>query len=198
VTKEKNVKYLNKDFNSIKNNLIDFAKVYYPNTYADFNPTSPGMMFIDMTAYVGDVLSYYLDTTFQNLLLLKTENKKVALLQAQALGYKPKTTTPATTKLDVFIVIPSKLDSGEWVPDYDYALTVKAGMEVESVEVPGVIFRTTEDAVFRGNNSTIVKIYKKQTGTDLPASFLLQTTVNAYSGTRASQVIQAPSTPKKY
>ena len=109
----KSVKYLGKDFNSLGAGLINIAKSYYPNTYADFNPVSPGMMFIDMASYVGDVLNYYLDTSVENLLLLKTESKKMALLQAQALGYKPKLTRPSSTILDIFIVVPSKLDSSE-------------------------------------------------------------------------------------
>ena len=51
----KEVRYLNKDFSSFKANLIEFAKVYFPNTYNDFNESSPGMMFIEMASYVGDV-----------------------------------------------------------------------------------------------------------------------------------------------
>ena len=61
----KEVKYLNKDFSSFRNQLIEFAKIYFPNTYNDFNEASPGMMFIEMASYVGDVLSYYIDEQFK-------------------------------------------------------------------------------------------------------------------------------------
>ena len=61
----KSVNYLNKDFSDFKSNLIEFAKQYFPNTYNDFNEASPGMMFIEMAAYVGDVLSYYIDSQFR-------------------------------------------------------------------------------------------------------------------------------------
>ena len=54
---EKDLKYLNKDFSSFKEQLIEFAQVYYPETYNDFSEGSPGMMFLEMAAYVGDVLS---------------------------------------------------------------------------------------------------------------------------------------------
>ena len=57
----KPVNYLNKDFSDFRDNLIDFARQYFPNTYNDFNESSPGMMFIEMAAYVGDVLSFYID-----------------------------------------------------------------------------------------------------------------------------------------
>ena len=61
----KEIKYLNKDFASYRGNLIEFAKNYFPKTYNDFNETSPGMMFIEMTSYIGDTLSYYIDDTLK-------------------------------------------------------------------------------------------------------------------------------------
>ena len=63
--KVSNVNYLNKDFNSLKSTLIEYAKTYFPNTYRDFNETSPGMMLIELSSYVGDVLSYYIDYNYE-------------------------------------------------------------------------------------------------------------------------------------
>ena len=57
----RNIKYINKDFSEYRASLIDYAKTYYPTTYNDFSPASPGMMFIEMAAYVGDVLIIYLN-----------------------------------------------------------------------------------------------------------------------------------------
>ena len=48
--KNKEVRYLNKDFSQFRNNLIEFSKQYFPNTYQDFNESSPGMMFIEMAS----------------------------------------------------------------------------------------------------------------------------------------------------
>ena len=67
---KKDIKYLSKDFAQLKQTLTQFAQVYYPNTYKDFSDASTGMMFIEMAAYVGDVLSYYIDYQFK--LILKT------------------------------------------------------------------------------------------------------------------------------
>ena len=61
---KKDVKYLGRDFAQFRQNLINFAKNYFPDTYQDFNDTSPGMMFMEMASYVGDVLSYYTDQSF--------------------------------------------------------------------------------------------------------------------------------------
>ena len=66
---KKEVRYLNRDFISFRKSLIDFSKIYYPNTYNDFNETSPGMMFMEMASYVGDVLSFYIDKQFKESLL---------------------------------------------------------------------------------------------------------------------------------
>ena len=53
----KDFKYNSRDFSQFREKIIDFAKQYFPETYNDFNETSPGMMFIEMSAMVGDVLS---------------------------------------------------------------------------------------------------------------------------------------------
>ena len=67
-----NVKYNGRDFATLRKNLIDFAKEYYPNTYNDFNEASPGMMFLESAAYVGDVMSFYTDLSFTLSLQLQT------------------------------------------------------------------------------------------------------------------------------
>ena len=127
----KPVNYLNKDFSDFRDNLIEFARQYFPNTYNDFNEASPGMMFIEMAAYVGDVLSYYIDSQFRETLLAYAEEKKNVYTIAQSFGYKPKTTTPANVVLDVFQTIPAL--NGE--PDYRYALNVKAGATMGEIVI---------------------------------------------------------------
>ena len=61
----KDIKYISKDYNSFKNQLIEFARTYFPNNFNDFSEGNPGMMFLEMAAYVGDVLSFYTDTQIQ-------------------------------------------------------------------------------------------------------------------------------------
>ena len=55
------IKYANRDFDSVKKELIEQAKIYYPDTYKDFNEASFGSMMLDSVAYVADQLSFYLD-----------------------------------------------------------------------------------------------------------------------------------------
>ena len=68
--------YLNRTFSDFKTSLINYAKTYFPNTYNDFSPASPGMMFMEMSSYVGDILSFYLDNQFQENLLLYAKEKE--------------------------------------------------------------------------------------------------------------------------
>ena len=54
------IKYTSRDFNSIKSDLVNYAKRYYPNTYKDFSESGFGSLMLDTTAYIGDILSFYL------------------------------------------------------------------------------------------------------------------------------------------
>ena len=180
----KSVNYLNKDFNDFRNNLIEFAKVYFPNTYNDFNEASPGMMFIEMAAYVGDVLSYYIDSSFRESLLAYAEEKRNIYNIAQSFGYKPKVTSPSSVVLDVFQRIPA-LNAK---PDYRYALNVKAGAVVNATTT-GTSFRTLEDCNFKFSSSydpRIVTIFETDSGA--PTKFLMKKKVKAESGTIVSEV----------
>ena len=66
---KKDISYLGKDFGQFRKNLIDFTKQYFPNTYTDFNESDPGTMLLELSAYVGDVLSYYADNNLKESLL---------------------------------------------------------------------------------------------------------------------------------
>ena len=189
----KSVNYLNKDFNDFRNNLIEFAKVYFPNTYNDFNEASPGMMFIEMAAYVGDVLSYYIDSSFRESLLAYAEEKRNIYNIAQSFGYKPKVTSPASTVLDVFQTVPALNQE----PDFRYALTVKAGSVAKS-SATGTTFRTLEDCNFKFSSSydpRIVTVFETDSGA--PTKFLMKKKVKAESGTIASEVYSF-GTAEKY
>ena len=70
------VSYLNKTFSDFKNNLINYTKTYFPNTYNDFSEANPGALFIDLASYVGDVASFYADTQIQETFLLYAKEKE--------------------------------------------------------------------------------------------------------------------------
>ena len=128
---KKDVKYLNKDFAQLRKNLIDFTKTYFPNTYNDFNESSPGMMFMEMAAYVGDVLAFYTDTQARESLLSVAEERYNIYQLAHLFGFKPKTFTPAVTKIDVYQLVPAIGTGANAKPDMKYALTLKSNAQVQ-------------------------------------------------------------------
>ena len=189
----KEVRYLNKDFTSFKDNLIEFTKIYFPNEYNDFNEASPGMMFIEMASYVGDVLSYYIDNQFKESLLAFAEEKKTIYNMAQSLGYKPKLATAASVGLDIFQTVPATTSGtgGGFTtkPDLTYALNIKSGMEILSDS--NISFVTTEDCNFKFSSSydtMDVSIY--ESSGDIPVSYLLKKSVKASSGNITTEYIQ--------
>ena len=181
--KPKQVNYLNKNFNNFKSDLVEYAKTYFPNSYADFNEASPGMMFIEMSSYIGDVLSFYVDEQFRESLLAYAEEKKTIFDIAQSYGYKPTIATPSTAKLDFYQTVPA-IGTGDGAkPNYDYSYTIDAGSLVESSQY-GKTFRTLDQINFAFSSSmdpTTVEIYDVNDSS--PTKFLLKKSVRAVSGT---------------
>ena len=181
---KKDIKYLNKDFGQYRANLIEFAKNYFPDTYSDFNESSPGMMFIEMAAYVGDVLSYYTDNQLKESLLEYAGNRPNVLALATTVGYKTKNMIPATVMLDVFQLVPAKNGPNGKEPDYSYALTIKENMIVRD-EKTNVEFRTLSLVNFKLNSKTSptdVSIYQVSDIDNSAEYYLLKKQVKAMSG----------------
>ena len=188
----KSINYLNKDFNDFKLNLIEFAKQYFPDTHNDFNEASPGMLFIEMAAYVGDVLSYYIDSQFRESLLAYAEEKQNVYNIAQSFGYKPKTTSPSEVILDVFQTVPAL--NGK--PDFRYALTINEGTQINAGS-NGTQFRTLEDVNFKFSSSydtREVTIFETDSGE--PTKFLLKKKTKARSGEISTEFFDFGSAEK--
>ena len=184
----KDVKYLNKDFSQIRNNLIEFSKQYFPNTHQDFNESSPGMMFIEMAAYVGDVMSYYVDSQFKESLLGYSEELRTLYSMAQTFGYKPRISAPSSVELEVFQLVPAKaVVATAWRPDYDYALNIPAGARIESSN--GTTFRTIQDCNFKYDSirSPRTEEIFERDANQTPTFYLLKNKVKAQSGNITSE-----------
>jgi hypothetical protein len=182
----KDIKYLNKDFQSFRNNLIEFSKTYFPKTYSDFNESSPGMLFIEMASYIGDVLSYYTDDTLKESLMLHAEDIRNILSLAQYLGYKPKVTSPAITTLSVYQLVPSIGSGVNNRPDERFYLRIKEGMIVTSTQ-SSINFVTTDIVDFADPNGRTVDVYERDTNTGEPTFYLIKKLVNGISATLVSK-----------
>ena len=197
---QKNVNLIGRDFGDIRKNLIDFTKNYFPQTYNDFNESSPGMMFMEMASYVGDVLSYYTDVQLRESLLEQAQEKSNVFTIAQAMGYKPKLNVPATTTLTIYQLVPAQGSGDNVRPNFDYALTLSEGMIVGSSTNRNVEFSTIEKVRFGYSSSfdpTEVSVYQIDEVTDEPVYYLLKKYVKAVSGKQESKTFEFTD-PKPY
>lgn len=176
---KKDIKYLNRDFASLRQALIEFTKTYYADTFNDFNEASPGMMFLEQAAYVGDVLSYYTDAQLKESFINLAGNYKNIVIQAQNLGYKPKLSKPSTTTLTVYQTVPNIGVGANNRPDYSYALKIKQGMQVSSKKTAGTTFITTDDVDFNDPTDREVSVF--QTSGNEASFYLLTKKVKVIS-----------------
>lgn len=197
---KKDVNLIGRDFGEIRENLVDFTKVYFPQTYNDFNESSPGMMILELASYVGDVLSYYTDVQLRESLLEQAQEKKNIFTIAQSLGYKPKLNVPATTILSMYQLVPA-IGSGDNVrPDFSYALTIKEGAKVTAQSNGDIEFSTTQKVRFNYSSSfdpTEVSVYEIDDNTNEPIKYLLKKYVKAVSGKEKTAEFEFGS-PKIY
>jgi len=155
---KKDINYTGKDFNSFRKNLIEYSKSYFSSTYRDFSENSTGMMFIELASYVGDVLSYYIDHQFKEGFLQYSSERKNIISLANYLGYKIRTSVSATTELEVFQLVPSKVGlNGKMEPDLKYALNIQEGMEVASSDGNSPPFRTLSQINFNEDKKRVSK-----------------------------------------
>jgi hypothetical protein len=181
---KRDIRYTDRDFNSIKNQLIQYSKTYFPDTYNDFSETSTGMLFIEMAAYVGDVMSLYLDNQVQETYIQKARQNQNLYALAYSLGYTPKITTAASVIIDYFQQVPAILDNGVYVPDYNYALLIPENTSVTSTQNSSIEFITEDVIDFSASSSldpTTVSVYQVFNGN--PTYYLLKKSRKAISAT---------------
>jgi hypothetical protein len=179
----KTVQYLNRDFDSLKAQLVNFAKIYYPNTYNDFTDASPGMMLIEMASYVGDVLSFYIDNQIQENFLQFAKQRKNLLAIAYNFGYRPKVTSASSVDVNIYQAMPAILTGSQYVPDFRYALILEEGTQLQS-SINNTAFYINEKIDFSNSGSSPIDIsvlnYDPNTG--IPLFYLLQKTAKATAG----------------
>jgi len=178
------VKYLNKDFTTFKNELIEYAKSYYPTVYNDFSQASPGSMFIEMASYIGDVLSFYLDNQLQETFLQYAKQKNNLYTMAYMMGYRPKIVSAANVDLDVYMRVSALGSSPNTYPDWSSAITIQPGMTVKSNVNNNISFYVPNKVDFTISSSldpTDVSVYTID-GSGNPTSYLLKKRTQALSG----------------
>jgi hypothetical protein len=185
----KELSYVGKDFASLKQNLVEFTKTYFPNQYSDFSEASPGTIFLDQAAAIGDMLSFYQDVQLKESMLSHATERKNVMALAQQMGYKPKVTSPAVTELTVYQLVPSNqlvgINNG---PDESFYLRIKDGMEVESTTNSSIIFRTVDSVDFSSATGRDIEVYERDS-TGVPSRYLVSKKVKAISAQEVSTTI---------
>jgi len=183
--KKRDIKYINKDFSELRQSLINYSKTYFPTTYNDFTPASPGMLFMEQAAYVGDVLSFYLDNQIQENFLQYARQPNNLYELAYMFGYKPNVTQVAITDIDLYQEVPATGISPNIVPDFDYCLFVEPNGVINSTTNNSIQFLIEDPIDFSVSSSsdpteiTVLKI----NGSGDAESFLLKKTRKAISST---------------
>ena len=177
----RDINYLNRDFTSFRNTLIEYSKTYFPTTYNDFTPASPGMLFMEQASYVGDILSFYLDNQIQETFLQYSRQVTNIFDLAYMLGYKPKATNVAIVDIDVYQQVPASGSGANNVPDYNYALSISSPSQVTNGSVNFLIEEPINFAQSSSLDPTEVSVYEISAGE--PIYYLLKKTRQAYSAT---------------
>lgn len=135
------INYTNRDFESIRSEIVDILKVYYPDQFQDFNVTSIGMSMVDLLAYVGDILSYNTDKKFNELFIDGVTEREAVFRLAKTFGYKPVGNRPAITLVDIIISVPPTADG----PNNQYLPIIRPGVQAKG---NGQVFETVDEIDF--------------------------------------------------
>lgn len=177
----KEINYLMKTMPQFKQGLVDFARVYYKDSYNDFNETSPGMMFIEMASVIGDVLSFYIDNQFKENLIQYTENVENIISIAQSMGYKPKPITTSAAEIDVYQLVPSTGVATNYIPDSRYFLRIKSNAAFSTEQAQLVSFRSVEELNFADPTGRDITVYSTDAFNN-PSMYLVKKKVKVSSG----------------
>ena len=197
----RDIKYLNKDFADFRSALVNYSKTYFPTTYTDFSEASPGMMFMEMSSYIGDVLSFYQDNQIQETFTQYARRFENLFDLAYVMGYKPQVTGVATVDLDFYQTVPALLSGPDiYQPDYRYALLIGENAQIGSTANSNVNFLTEDTLDFTVSSSqdpTEVTIYTVDGG-NRPQTYLLKKTRKSISATITTTIISAGNTPQEF
>jgi len=146
------IDYTSRDFDSIKESLVDYAKRYYPEVYQDFNEASFGSLMLDMVSYVGDVMSFYVDYQANESFLSTAIEKKNVISLSRQMGYKYQQVATASGEITLYVLVPA----GDWGlgPDMAYAPIIRQGSIFSTQN--GNNFILTEDINFNNPSNEVV------------------------------------------
>ena len=171
------IKYTSRDFNTIKEDLVDYAKRYYPNTFQDFSEAGFGSLMLDTVSYVGDILSFYLDYSVNETFIDTAIEYDNVLKLGRQMGFKFKGTPISQGQASFYIVVPANAAGN--APDSSYIPTLKKGSSFSSAN--GVTFTLNEDIAFADPSNEVV-VATANTTTGVPTGYAIKASGQVISG----------------
>ncbi|MBC8409626.1 MAG: hypothetical protein H8E12_13035 [Rhodobacteraceae bacterium] len=184
IKKETEKNYLAKDYDSFKQELASYAKTYFSSKNSDFSEASLGGMFVDLAAYVGDSMSFFLDHQFNELNPFTATEAGNILAHAKNAGVKITGAAPASADVDIFIEVPATTINGRYAPHSITLPIILEGTTFKSSS--GITFTTTEDLDFSerdvNGEYTCSKTVSQIDSAGNPIYFILTKSISVTSG----------------
>ena len=178
------INYTSRDFDTIKEDLVNYAKRYYPNTFQDFNEASFGALMLDLVSYVGDQLSFYLDyQTNETFIDTALESRNIISL-AKQLGFKYPGAATSTGTVAFYVEVP--VDTTTLGPASSYIPILRAGSTVTSGG--GSVYTLVENVDF-SDPSNEITVSKVDNTTGTPLNFAIKAYGTVVSGQQYQQTI---------
>lgn len=177
----RDIKYNSRDFESILTNLKNYIKLYFSNSYGDFTPTSTGSMLMELMAYVGDVMSFYQDSQYNE--IFNPNEKKSAIRLLKLFGGKYKGKTQSNLNATLLVLVPSAVIGGEVQPDESYLPVIRRGMLCGTDD--NKQFTSIEDVDFADATNREITVYSADSN-GVPTYYAVKKTVKVISGNISS------------
>jgi|TARA_Y100000310_G_scaffold138620_1_gene137624 hypothetical protein len=171
------IDYTHREFNSIRQDLMEIAERFYPDTFQDFSEASFGSIMLDATAYVGDQLSLYLDYNVNEAFLDTAYQRSNILRHGRIMGYKDTGRPSTYGQVALFVMVPASATGIG--PDRRYIPILKKGSRFTSQT--GLSFVLLENVDFSAPQNPVV-IAQSDQSTNAPTQFAIKAYGNVVSG----------------
>jgi len=171
------IDYTHREFETIREDLMEIAERFYPETFRDFSEASFGAMMLDAVAYVGDQLSFYLDYNVNEAFLDTSFQYDNIARHGQALGYKFQGRPSTYGSVAFFVMVPASATGIG--PDTAYIPLLKRGTTVSSNTGLGYVL--TENIDF-GDPQNVTVAARIDSDTGAPTHYAIKAYGNVVSG----------------
>ena len=178
------INYTNREFNTIRKDLMGVAERLYPGTFQDMSEASFGSLMLDAVAYVGDQLSFYLDYNVNETFLDTSFDYENVLRHGRVMGYKDTGRPSTYGQVAIYIMIPAS--STGLGPDTNYIPTMMRGTRFTSTT--GLSFVLGENIDFSDPKNPVV-VARTSTSTGAPTHYAIKAYGNVVSGIFAQEQV---------